>query len=213
MKLPLWRLTTLRRQLFEFAGSTRHSRPSVGGIEDKLCRYLPDPGVFVEAGALDGCFESNTYYLERFCAWRGVLIEPVPEMFARLAVNRPRAQAFHCALVARDFADHTIPVVSDHAMSHVGHDAGARSQVQVPARTLTSVLDEAGVDHVDLLSLDVEGFEIQVLNGLDFLRHTPRYILVECLDAERKAEMDRFLTGRYRFVETFTYRDFLYAAR
>lgn len=41
-------------------------------------------------------------------------------------------------------------------------------QVEVPARTLSSVLDELGVSReIDLLSLDVEGAELEALRGLD----------------------------------------------
>ena len=47
-------------------------------------------GVFVEAGANDGIAQSNTYYLERYLGWRGLLIEPIPELFRRCVVNRPR---------------------------------------------------------------------------------------------------------------------------
>jgi len=85
--------------------------------------------------------------------------------------------------------------------------------VMVPARTLTSILDEVAMSPIDLLSLDVEGFEIEVLKGLDFVKHKPRYILVECLNQNLKEDMDLFLSEHYRFVEAFTYRDFFYAAR
>jgi hypothetical protein len=54
MTLTLWRLTTLRRQLYEWAGSDRYSRPSRWRIEQKLPKHFQEPGVFVEAGALDG---------------------------------------------------------------------------------------------------------------------------------------------------------------
>ena len=47
-------------------------------------------------------------------------------------------------------------------------------EVKVPGRTLNSLLTEVGADHVDLLSIDVEGAETMVVSGgskvIDFVR-------------------------------------------
>ncbi len=219
MAFPLWRLTTLRRKVFESVGSDRYSRPATPAIHQRLLEFLGGSGRFVEVGALDGFFESNTYYLERFCNWHGILIEPIPRMYERLRVNRPRARTFNCALVSDEFESATIRLLDQHAMSRVDAvsalDATAESShpfVDVPARTLTSVLSEAGVKNVDFLSLDVEGLELEALSGLDFRCYRPRFILVECLSGEKKQEMDAFLATYYRFVDKFTYRDFFYEA-
>ena len=78
------------------------------------------------------------------------------------------------------------------------------------ARTLTSVLTQHGVECIDLLSLDVEGFEADVLRGLDFGRYAPRHILVEVNDLARVEEA---LGDRYEFVIQLSYHDRLYRLR
>jgi FkbM family methyltransferase len=84
----------------------------------------------------------------------------------------------------------------------------------VPARTLSSVLDEARAPEIDLLSLDVEGFEPQVLAGLDLDRHAPRFILVEIRDmATGRAAIEAVLGDRYEPVEALSPYDMLYARR
>jgi hypothetical protein len=60
-----------------------------------------------------------------------------------------------------------------------GFIKGKPKHVRVPARTLTSVLKEAEVERVDLLILDVEGYEVPVLEGLDFEHFAPRSIVAE----------------------------------
>jgi hypothetical protein len=82
----------------------------------------------------------------------------------------------------------------------------------VPARTLSSLLDEVGAPEVDLLSLDVEGYEPHVLAGLDLERHAPRYVLVEIRDpATGRPPIEAVLGERYSVAEQLSPYDLLYA--
>jgi FkbM family methyltransferase len=205
-------------------------------MDRALERYLPErEGFFVEAGANDGYVQSNTYYFERLRGWRGVLVEPIPELFAVCRVERPAATVFNCALVAEDRPGATIKMhygdlqsvvegargSAEDDLAHaragrvaleVGWDRGW--EVEVPARTLSSILDEVGAPEVDLLSLDVEGFEADVLEGLDLERHPPRYVLVEVLEGEAsRRRVEEVLGDRYTAVEELSPLDMLYARR
>src|SRR5205823_4844967 len=52
--------------------------------------------------------------------------------------------------------------------------------IEVPARTLDDILTEAGApSRFDFLSVDVEGHELEVLSGFDFVRWRPRLVLLE----------------------------------
>lgn len=223
-------LARARRRLFERLRSDRYSHPALHDLDRKLARYLPNEnGVFVEAGAYDGFIQSNTYWFERFRGWRGVLIEPVPHLYRDCVRERRGSQVFQCALVPDGEKDAValrygglMSVVRGALGSRAGEDAHASAgdmhglddsyEIEVPARTLTSVLDEAGVGEVDLLSLDVEGYEASVLRGLDLDRHAPRFILVEMDEAEaRRSELERVLGGRYEAVERLSPMDLLYA--
>ena len=73
--------TKYRRYLFEFLGSERYSRPYRRGVCSKIEKYLSENGLFIEVGANNGFSESNTYYLERFRNWNGILIEPIPHLY------------------------------------------------------------------------------------------------------------------------------------
>ena len=217
-RLPLWRLSTARRQLFEVLGSDAYSRPAYGEIDRKLDGYFRErgvgPGFFVEAGAVDGVFESNTYFLERWRGWDGLLVEPVPEMYRRLKVNR-RARAVNCALVASTSREKTVRIRPAHALSAIvgSQAADTGTAITVAARTLGSILDDIGNPRVDLLSLDVEGFEIQVLQGLDFKRFQIDTILIECLTDAAREEIHAFLSTDFAFQQALTDRDFLYVRR
>jgi FkbM family methyltransferase len=219
-----------RRRREERRGSDRLSRPSLHGMEQRLADYLPEHGgVFVEAGAFDGYEQSNTYWLERFRGWSGVLVEPVPELYRETLRNRPGAKVFNCALVPSDHDTHELTMRYGGLASIVpgaqGGDAADDAHLAtafeykleepydftVPARTLTSVLEEAKVGDIDLLSLDVEGYEPQVLRGLDLDRFAPRLMLIELLDMERKrSEVDEVIGDRYEWVCQVSPNDGLY---
>ena len=187
-----------RRAAFERAGSLRYSRPALHEMDRKLDQIIDrDRGFFVEAGGFDGYTQSNTYYLERFRGWRGILIEPMPELAAQARRNRPTAEVVRCALVACDHPDAWIDMDFGDLMSTVAGPASREWTTpglllgwrdhrveRVPARSLSDVLDEAGSPAVDLLSLDVEGHEATALAGLDLGRHAPAWILIEMHDLE-----------------------------
>jgi FkbM family methyltransferase len=213
-----------RRRTFERFGSYRFSQTGAEGIDRVIARHLDkEGGVFVEAGANDGVNFSNTYYLERARGWTGVLVEGIPDLYRACVRHRPRSRVFNCALVAPEddgaqitmhYSNLQSIVAGALPMEHV--EAGLLSQqertyeVQVPGRTLSSVLDEAGVTEVDLLVLDVEGYEPSVLRGLDLDRHAPAFALVEALDEAAFAAVERALAGRYEVVEWATPTDVLF---
>lgn len=222
-----------RRLALEASGDWSRSRPALYDMDRKVDEYLPEHGgFFVEAGGNDGFRQSNTYHLERMRGWRGVLVEPIPELAAEAELERPASDVVTAALVPFDHPEPTVTVRYGGLMSVV---AGARGgeqaerawveqglafgslgledayDVEVEARTLTDVLDEAGAPQVDLLSLDVEGWEPQVLAGLDLDRHAPRFALVEVRDADAQAQVTAALGDGYELAEMFSPWDAFYA--
>jgi FkbM family methyltransferase len=217
-----------RRQLFERRGSARYSRPALHEMDRKLDQIIDrDGGYFVEAGAFDGYTQSNTYYLERFRGWRGLLVEPMPELAAHARRNRPRAAVVQCALVGSQHGDASIQMEFGDLMSTIrgihngdwtarGLTLGWRDYrtVHVPARALSDLLDECGGPEVDLLSLDVEGYEEEVIRGLDLDRHAPAWILIEMHDlVEGRRTVGALLSERYVEHARLSPLDVLYRRR
>lgn len=214
-----------RRGIAEAMGSLRYSRPALYGMDRRLEALFPGGGgTFFEAGAHDGFTQSNTYFLERHRGWSGVLVEPVPELCAKCARRRPRSRVFGCALVGSDHIGDSVTVHFGDLMSAVGapeHAAGGLSvagrraySVDVPARTISSILDEAGVGDVDLMVLDLEGHERQALGGLDLARHAPRFLVIEALELARtRSDLDRLLADRFAPGEAISPYDLLYRRR
>lgn len=147
-----------------------------GMVEWKILPYLQniENGVFVEAGAHDGLFQSNTKILEDL-GWSGVLVEPSENAFKSCKQNRS-CIVENCALVSFDYKDEFIyGEFNDHPRASI---MGPKVH-SAKARTLTSILDEHNIKHVDFLSLDVEGYEMEVLKGIDFDRINFKFLLIE----------------------------------
>ena len=171
-------------------------------------RFFADqpPGFFVEVGANEPQERSQTWHLEQ-AGWTGVLIEPQPDLVELLCRERS-ARVFAVACSSPANAGQILPLHVAGPMSSLNRDrmsAGATPDrvISVPIRTLDDVLDEAGAPSpIDFLSIDVEGHEIEVLQGFDFARWRPRLILLE--DHVGDLSRHRFLRqARYRLVRRY----------
>ncbi|PZS20045.1 MAG: hypothetical protein DLM57_02715 [Pseudonocardiales bacterium] len=148
-------------------------------------------GGFVEVGALDGDFLSNSYYFEKALNWTGVLIEANPSQAELCRRNRPRSQVVNCAVVAPGAPPNVAFQVAEgnEAYSTLSPNrlyAGllrerniSTTGVVVPAATLDTILENAQISSIDFVTIDVEGHEHDVVRGFDLRRWSPTVVLVE----------------------------------
>ena len=168
------------------------------GLDRIIRSALPKrmKGHFIEIGANDGVSQTNSALLEA-AGWTGIMIEPVPRLYARCLRSRPNVEVVHAACVSPEHGKVTIKITDIGLMSFTteanlsknqrkewikrgkAFAEGQAQDIEVPAKTLSRVLDDCCSRRPDLLLLDVEGAEISVLKGLDFFRHGPAYIVAE----------------------------------
>jgi FkbM family methyltransferase len=185
----------------------------IGGVESgreqELVREFfggQRSGFFVEVGANDPQYASQTWHLEQL-GWSGILIEPQPDLAERLRRTRS-AKVFAVACSSPGNAGERMRLHVAGALSSLDRDrmapgAEPEAVIDVPIRTLDDVLADAQAPAgFDLLSVDVEGHEIEVLHGFDFARWRPRLILLE--DHVGNLDRHRFLTSAgYRLIRRF----------
>lgn len=128
-------------------------------------------GYFVEFGAMDGVYCSNTYLLEKDYGWDGILIEPNPELWEKGTKNRACKFLNACVSNKEETVDFLItddPVYSSiSSYSQNDYNAFQRqsgTMVELPAYTLRHVLDTlSDRKHIDYMSIDTEGNEYEIL--------------------------------------------------
>jgi len=146
-------------------------------------------GTFLEIGGFDGITYSNTYALEKYLNFKGILIEPSPSSFQKMIKNRPNCYNVQCAIsndkTEIDFVgDGTAVGGSKHILDTMVHDNKTWADqwnlnnpiVKVPAKKLKDIIKESGIKYIDFFSLDVEGGELDVLKSMDW--NIPIYIIV-----------------------------------
>mgnify|MGYP005637296761 CR=1 FL=1 len=204
-------------------------RPDLDDLSNKLDKFLDfDNGFFIEAGANDGYTQSNTYFLEKEKDWNGLLVEGMPELYNKCVKERPNSIVKNFALVSDDYDEENVTMHYADLMSVVNGslksklaqeqhiERGLNLQyldhsysVDVPAKTLEAVLDTIpDLPSIDFLSLDVEGYELNVLKGLNLSKYRPKYILVE---ARFFKEVDELLSENdYKLIKKMSKHDYLY---
>ena len=160
-------------------------------------------GFFVEAGANHPTICSQTWLFEQN-GWTGILIEPLSNKYELIRKERPGSTVVRLALGApeqRGRALFNVAAGQDSLSGLMVNDGVTVERVEeVEVRTLDEVLAEAGNPALDLVSIDVEGLELQVLRGFDLERHRPTVLIVE--DHLQRLGVHRFIVRHgYRLVK------------
>lgn len=155
---------------------------------------------FIEVGANDG--ESGDPlrpYILRY-PWRGVLVEPQPDIFARLTTayasltDRISFENIAISGSTTNLTLYRLPSTSPHfspfATTVVSSNPAVTArqlhvstaeleEIHVPAMTLEKLVEKYSFSEIDILQLDTEGFDFEVLKTLDLRRHRPILIRFE----------------------------------
>jgi len=170
------------------------------------------PGFFIDVGFNDGIEASNTYLLEQH-NWQGIGIEPIPEL-AEIAASNRNCKVICAAitnkqgygtLVEIEGATGLSSLVDSKKLRKRGESYnGQPKEIQVKLQTLDSVLGDNDIQQIDLLSIDVEGHELAVLEGLSIKKFGLRIIIIEDNSRGRSFIVPRYLakSGYIRFDRT-----------
>lgn len=160
-------------------------------------------GFFIEVGCIDGRRFSNTLTFEDR-GWKGMCVEAHSGYIDMLKKNRPNSIICHCAAGETDekatfYANargslSTLDKTKEESfqLNYGSYFSGFEEQHVKKAR-LSSLLDAYHVGSIDILSLDIEGYEVEAMKGLDLFRHRPKVLVIESDSSQHEAQLDAMI--------------------
>lgn len=200
-------------------------------LTDKLIRenYFPDydyKGVIVEVGAATPTFLSFTKHF-RDNGWRAIHIEPNPYFVKKHMSAGTEIYEYACSYEDKDNVDFIVVTVQEteredtitnHSFSSLGvkdeyvtltgdyYDRLQKNIIKVKVRKLDSIFEELKINHVDILTVDTEGWELEVMEGLNIVK--PTMVVLENVTYSEK--YNNFMREKgYNFIQNNTH-NFIY---
>lgn len=150
----------------------------------------------IEAGALDGIWDSSTYFFKKNLNWKTINIEPLNNMFEKLILNRPDSINLNVALsnvdglsTIRNYKHNTLNydwgnASLQHLPEHkkqLENICGKENYIEQKIKTITysSLIKEQKLNELDLFVLDVEGHEYEVIDGMKDAEIFPKVFVIE----------------------------------
>lgn len=171
-----------------------------------------DSGFFLEIGAHDGVSGSNCFHFENYMNWNGIAVEASANQYKFLHKNR-KCHTMHAAvsgkvqeleffeivegltqmsgLSTENYAA-TLKTIENHGKSKIVKN-------RVKTITVSDILKEQ--KSIDLLSIDVEGAEMEILQSVDFKKYEFRVISVENNQPEKQDFIKFFENSGFSFFE------------
>lgn len=178
-------------------------------------------GVFMEMGALDGRKFSNTFFFQKELDWYGILIEPNTQSFAKLLESRcvgSRNMCLNTAVCSQarpvhfahaDAVGGIVEFMSPTFMNRFHPDllkdpSSITKLPVIPCVPVGTLFKLFGILHIDWLSLDVEGGELEVIRTIDFSSINIQVLTIE-LDGSNpskdKEVKDIMIKNGYRLLD------------
>jgi len=163
-------------------------------------------GFFLEIGGGDGFSNSNTFILEKYFNWNGLLVEPDPEQFEKLKINRPNTLSSNQLIYDSDI---NLNFLKKGELSKVllKRNSDDKNIIEKKSTSLKKLLESfKSPKIIDFFSLDVEGSEEKILTEDVLNNYT---FLSICIERPTSKLHDLLLKKNYFFIQSNLY-DCLY---
>lgn len=173
--------------------SLNHAVPCYGqNAEDIfLSAYFKNKqkGFYVDIGAHHPIRFSNTYQLYQK-GWRGINIDPLPGCMAEFNRKRPLDINLEMGIgkipghyTYYSFAEPAYNTVNEERACDVikNRYSTLKRKIEISINSLKNIFNHHINCPIDLLTIDVEGFELDILSSNDWEKYRPQLIIMESL--------------------------------
>lgn len=149
-------------------------------------KTISEGGFYIDCGGYHHTQESVTRFLYDL-GWDGIVVDMSETSIEGFRQHRPRDIAICCAVAEHDgqiegyfFGDVALTNTCDEDFAlRMDGGRGKIKKRSIPAKSLSTIIQEHDVKEIDFLNIDLEGFELPALNGFPFDKVKPRCIAVE----------------------------------
>jgi FkbM family methyltransferase len=166
----------------------------------------PNGITFIEIGANHPVCTSASYYFQRRYGVTGILVEANPKLIPALEQYRPNDRIINAAVTDQDISSVDFYVAPDNEISSLDEqfvknwkEGAVKEKITVPTIRVDELLNMAASSEMVLLSIDVEGYDMRLLEDIDYTKHKPFIIQVEPSDGfapGTSARMIDFLSSK-----------------
>lgn len=168
-------------------------------------------GKYLEIGAYDGKKFSNSYFLEYDFNFTGILIEPQPDKFDELKVNRIGNKLFNCAVSNLD--DKNIEFIGNNLEAGILNNLSTDinkfegwSAFNVENKKMHEIIEESEIDYLDIMFIDTEGSELEIIESIDFNFPIKLIIVEKHLDEIERDSVLRNTLSSHNFKLLYSIR-------
>jgi len=200
---------TYRNQIKQIQSIKPNKTYSQFGEDAVLQSLIPNVlGCYVDIGSGHPVIGSNTYALYKL-GWKGVLVDPVPHNIFLSREIRKKDEVIQAAVGKSQSKSLTFYETDPYQYSTTSSERAAEVELlghpivrkySVDIVTLAEIVANLNLFSPSVLSIDVEGNELEVLSSNDWIQFTPDFILVEEFEEPWKT-----LTDVRNFLETKGY--------
>lgn len=162
----------------------------------------------VDVGANVG--QTALIMAETFSGARIYSFEPVPATFAELRRNTAHLPGVECVNAAlSDSAGEAMITIDRDGQNTLLPDVTSSSdRITVPVDTLDGFCAQRGIEHIDLLKTDTEGYETSVLRGAHGMFEQGRidFVLAECDFIRRPNQPHGDFFEIHRMLDSYGFR-------
>tara|TARA_E500000178_G_scaffold340834_1_gene384031 strand:+ start:3020 stop:3763 length:744 start_codon:yes stop_codon:yes gene_type:complete len=173
--------------------SFRYNKSFSQGSMDLILDHIfkTRKGFYVDVGCQHPIRNNNTYLLYKK-NWSGINIDldtlniDLFNYFRKNDININAAVSDKVEEVDLYYYHQKSPINTLNKDVSLRQNAKVEKKIKIQTNTLSNIFKELSIKKIDLLTIDVEGYELKVLKGLNFEKYHPSVIVVEYLDLRSK---------------------------
>ncbi len=176
---------------------------------------------YLDIGAHHYKFLSNTYLFYKQ-GYRGVLVEPNPELCADLKKKRPGDKIVNAGIGSLNKEDELFyithpPELSSFSKEWIeGANHSIKQTISIPIFNINSLIEKYFAQSPTLISLDIEGLDLEVINSFDFKKFRPAVLCIETVskkDGQKDSQISKIMSNNGYIIYADTHINTIYVEK